>query len=189
MKLHTIILLTLCATLLGACQPPVMPDGRVIEVGDVVPAFRCETLDGGEFDSRETGGIPTVLVFFNTYCTDCEEELPELQRFHEMNMDYSARLMLVGRDEEPGRISKYWGSHGLSLPVCAGNSRKEYSLFANSGIPRIYIYDKDGVVRRTYGPDDRPAAEAIYEFTESLEHVRPEVEDDPMMEPDTEMPC
>lgn len=166
MKKIPIILLAalLCA---AACNPR-EPQGPKIGVGDPVPAFETETLSGDIFDSREFRGKPTVLVFFNTDCIDCREELPTLQAFHEACGDDIARLMLVGRDETSARVSAYWKDHALTLSVCAGNARQEYDLFAYSGIPRIFIYDKDGVIRLTYGPEDRPSVNALLSFVESI---------------------
>jgi peroxiredoxin len=143
-------------------------DGPKIGVGDPVPAFKCETIDGDEFDSRDFRGKPTVLIFFNTDCRDCKDELPEIQHFREACEGDVARLMLVGRDETRERILSYWKEKALTLPACAGNGRVEYNLFAHSGIPRIFIYDKDGVVQLTYGPEDRPAANEILSFIETL---------------------
>lgn len=144
------------------------PQGPKVGVGDAVPAFEAETLSGEIFDSQEFRGKPTVLVFFSTGCVDCREELPALQAFHEACGDDVARLMLVGRDETASGIRAYWKENALTLPACAGNGRNEYNLFAYSGIPRIFIYDKDGVIRLTYGPEDRPGINALLSFVESI---------------------
>jgi len=142
--------------------------GPKIGVGDAVPAFVCETLSGEEFDSRDFRNKPTVLVFFNIDCKDCREEMPELQRFRDICEGDVARLMLVGRSEGRDRILSYWKDNALTLPVCVGNGRAEYDLFAYTGIPRTFIYDKNGIVRLTYGPEDRPSAVEILSFVESL---------------------
>jgi len=163
----TLFALFAAAAIAGACTHE-ENDGPKIGVGDEVPAFECETVDGDVFDSRDFRGRPTVLIFFNTGCGDCLEELPELQRFRESCEGDVARLMLVGRDETKDRVLSFWKEKAYTMPVCAGNGRAEYNLFAYTGIPRVFIYDKDGVVRLTFGPEDRPTANELLSFIESL---------------------
>lgn len=151
----------------ASCSPR-EPQGPKVFVGDAVPAFEAETLSGDIFDSRDFRGKPTVLVFFSTGCVDCREELPTLQAFHEACGDDVVRLMLVGRGETASGIRAYWKENALTLPACAGNGRNEYNLFAYSGIPRTFIYDKGGVIRLTYGPEDRPSVNALLSFVESI---------------------
>lgn len=167
MRKNHIILLPILLLILTACHKP-EPKWAKITVGDKVPAFECETISGDVFDSRDTKGKPTVLVFFNTFCDDCREELPDLQVFREACEEDVARLMLVGRDETKEAIEHYWKLNAFTMPACAGNGRREYELFADSGIPRMFVYDKDGIVRLTYGPDDRPNPFALLSFIESL---------------------
>ena len=163
----SIIAFIAAMTVVAACTTH-EPQGPKVGVGDAVPAFEAETLSGDIFDSRDFRGKPTVLVFFSTECGDCREEFPALQAFHEACGDDIVRLMLVGRDETASGIQSYWKENALTLPACAGKGRNEYALFAYTGIPRIFIYDKDGVIRLTYGPEDRPSANAILSFVESI---------------------
>lgn len=70
---------------LGAALPP--PSTAVAaqaetapSVGDVVPSFSAEGIDGSRRDITYPKGATTVLVFFLSSCPTCHRMLPEWNR-------------------------------------------------------------------------------------------------------------
>lgn len=118
-----------------------------LKTGEALPSFRVTLIDGEEFDTADLpqSGIKNLLiVFFNTDCPDCRNELPKIQDFYNQIMSDetlrdSTRLICIAREENAPQIREYWSAHGLTLPVAPQSDRKVYNLFATTGIPRLYL--------------------------------------------------
>ena len=82
----------------------------------------------------------SLIVFFNTSCSDCRKELPVIQRFYDENPKYP--VVCISREENEMSVSKYWESEGLTLPFSPQADRTVYNMFALTLIPRIYVIDK-----------------------------------------------
>src|SRR5690349_8483481 len=64
----------------GPTPPPPSSSSRIL--GDEVPSFRRETVQGGTFDTASSSGRVLVIDFFAEYCRPCQQALPALEAFH-----------------------------------------------------------------------------------------------------------
>ena len=117
-----------------------------VAVGDRLPAFTVTLNDGTRYDSTEPG--ESVIVFFNTSCTDCQRELPLLDARYKAGEFDGQRIVCISRAEEESSVATFWRANGLTLPYSAQPDRRIFDLFASAGIPRIYFVDEQGVVRQ-----------------------------------------
>ncbi|MCM1005709.1 MAG: TlpA family protein disulfide reductase [Lachnospiraceae bacterium] len=131
-----------------ACVNDPDPSERTLSPGDKCPAFFVVMNDGSVFDSTLPDDKLTVILFFNTDCPDCRRELPLVQSLYEQSSD-SVRFVCISREEDAERVSHYWAENNLTLPYSAQTDRYVYSLFADSGIPRTYIVNKEGYITST----------------------------------------
>ncbi len=65
-------------------------------------------------------------------------------------------------------ISTYWKEKGLEMAYSAQNGRMVYEKFAYKGIPRIYINDRDGIIRFVFTDDPVPSYDDLKDSIESL---------------------
>lgn len=123
--------------------------------GDTVPAFSVGMDDGREVTAESLRGKTSLIVFFHTGCKDCRQELPVIQQIYQ---DYADKINMVciSRAEKAADIHSYWTEQGFTLPYSAQPDRTVYHLFAKSGVPRIYVVDKDLVIRHVF--TDNPLA-------------------------------
>lgn len=140
---------------LASCVRDPRPDGPETAPGDLLPEFSVTMDDGSVLSTSALEGSVSVLVFFHTGCPDCREELPVVQRVYE---EFGARIVLacISREQGAAEIEAYWRENGLSLPYSAQEDRAVYSLFAYSGVPRVYVSGPDLRVFSVY--DDDPVA-------------------------------
>ena len=68
------------------------PAEEIVTVGDALPQFSVQLSDGGVFDTATLGGRPSLIIFFNTTCPDCQRTLPEVQEVYET---YKSELTFV----------------------------------------------------------------------------------------------
>lgn len=152
---------TVCFLFLGgimfvSCIDDDVEEGTIdLQSGDNLPAFSVVMDDGQTVTSESLKGKISLIVFFHTGCPDCQKELPVLQKIY---MDYGQRLRMIciSREESAVEVARYWNENHLTLPYSAQEDRTVYYLFAKSGIPRVYVIDKNLIIRSVF--TDNPLA-------------------------------
>ena len=115
-------LLLLCVVSLSCVDDESMEGQEFRTVGDVLPEFSVVTLSGVTVTTESLCERPCVLVFFHTGCGDCR----------------------IARQQDAASVSSYWEQEGFTLPVSPQEDRSIYNLFAERGIPRVYVCEKGG---------------------------------------------
>ena len=77
-----------------------------------------------------------------------------LQRFYDTHPQYP--IICISRGQSAESVAQYWEQASLTLPYSAQDNRDIYHLFANQGIPRIYVVDREGIIRTLF--TDNPLA-------------------------------
>ena len=148
----------LAATMTACVEEDPTDDSNIVTVGDALPRFSVSTAEGAVVSSDSLAGHRSVVVFFNTSCSDCREELPRVDSlYREMAAATDFRLICIAREESKESIARFWNEKGLTMPYAPQQDRSVYSLFARSIIPRIYICSADGIVRFMYGDSHLPS--------------------------------
>lgn len=120
------------------------PEGGVLlEIGDAMPWFEAVTLDGDTVTPESLAGDESVIVFFNTECSDCRRELPQIQHKADSEMPLGVRYICISREEGREKVERYWSENGFTMPVSPQTTRDIYSRFAKSGIPVTFRFDSN----------------------------------------------
>lgn len=144
-------LLCLCLPLLTSCDMGDDEQEWALPVGSALPHFIVTTDDGRTITEEDFIGRTGIIVFFNTTCSDCRRELPLLQQAYNdsLSAGSDALFLCIAREETAPVIREYWEREGLTLPFSPQSDRRVYNLFANLGIPRIFVTATDGRVRQS----------------------------------------
>ncbi len=142
--------------------------GADLKVGDGLPDFEVVMSDGSVVTDESLKGKVSVVVFFHTGCPDCQKELPVLQRIYDEYASEGVVFAIISRGESSGDVSGYWRENGLEMPYSAQDDRAVYEKFAESVIPRIYVNDKDGIIRYVFTDDPVPGYDTIRSSLETL---------------------
>lgn len=135
--------------------------GADLGVGDVIPDFEVTMSDGSVVSGEDLRQGVSCIVFFNTSCPDCRAELPEIQRLHDEYALKGVSFALISRSESMDDVADYWAANGLEMPFSAQETRHVYSLFAKSGIPRVYMSEKGGIIRHVFADNPVPAYDEL----------------------------
>ena len=145
--------------------------GADLKVGDTLPQFEVTLNNGQKITTESLRGKVSVLIFFNTKCSDCQKELPEVQKVYDSYKSQPENLIpviaCIARAESAEEIEKYWTEHGLSLPYSAQPDAKVYKLFADKGIPRVYISNASLKICKIFIDTDYPTPDMIAEAIEA----------------------
>ena len=140
----------LCLTWVGCSS--IIDDEETVErvtVGDRVPVLTVDVVDNGDRKTFTTERLTgeTVIVLFNTSCSDCRRELPRMNEYYLQHRgDKGFQMVAISREEGAESVAAYWKEQGLSIPYSAQTDRRIYNLFASSIIPRTYFCSADGII-------------------------------------------
>jgi len=151
MKKTLVLFLTLCMFVGCVVDEPgeSSADTDLVGVGDRLPSFSVEVVDSTVRYTFSSGALTgsTVIVFFNTSCSDCQRELPVLNDYYlRHRSDPGFQMVAIAREETEESIQAFWQSHGLSIPYSPQSDRRVYLLFATATIPRVYFCTKLGEI-------------------------------------------
>lgn len=119
-----------------------------VVVGDVIPDFVIIEDNGARFDSSTLLGKKTALLFFHTGCPDCARELPIVEKaWNELKDDPDVIFIAIARGQTAEETDAYWEKHQLTIPKFNDPQRAVFELFAHSYVPRLYLINREKVVR------------------------------------------
>ncbi len=144
----------------------------IVNKGDVVPEFTVEMVDGSKISMSDLRGKVVLVNFWATWCPPCRAELSVIQSelIDKVGSD-DFMLLTISRGEELEKVLKFREQQGYTFPMAIDPEALVFPMFAESGIPRNYLVDKQGVVRDVtigFSPSDDPFGELVGQIRELL---------------------
>jgi len=135
----------------GALPGPV-PTGVTFreppDSAETAPAFELALVDGRVLDLTEQWAErPVVLVFFESWCTLCRDQQPEI---NEVVAEYSDIILFVGIAgmSEPADVEQYVSDNRITYPVGIDSNGRRWLQYAVSEPPLVALISKDGRLLR-----------------------------------------
>lgn len=145
LSLQCLTALAILMAALSSCINDPEEEEWSLAPGDPLPEFTVTTTDGRTVSNLSFAGRKGAIIFFSTECVDCRRELPQLEEEYRRLLSEPGgedfELICISREETADRVNAFWTEHALTMPVAIETGRYPYSLFATSGIPRIYLID------------------------------------------------
>ena len=142
--LALMLALTLCLTSAAWAESPAAG-----HLGEVLPDFTVDTIDGGTFTLSEALAEKDMVLInlWASWCGPCAMEFPYMQAAYEACQD---RVAVIALSVEPTDtmevLSDYAAEKGLTFAVGNQGDLNLGSAFAQSGIPTSLVIDRFGVV-------------------------------------------
>ena len=154
----------------GACDPEQEVEAR----GDFAQCARGTGKDCGTLPALtstewmnalgQPTGTVTLVDFWSSSCTNCQREIPELERIYEKYKDYG--LVVIGvhspqqaYEREPSVVSDAVSRLGITYPVALDPELADFQTYGASAWPTHYIAGADGqlvaVGRGTKGVEEQ----------------------------------
>lgn len=107
------------------------PGAPSLAVGDTVPAFDAEGIDGVTKHVSYPKGSATVLVFFLSGCPTCHKMIPEWNRAFDRRPKGLEVVGVILDRETPG----FWMATPISFPVVRSPGKEFSETFKISKVP------------------------------------------------------
>lgn len=120
--------------------------GKELALGSEMPQFSLNSSVYGDLNSADLKGKVVLVSMFATWCGPCQLELAEIEKelWPKYKDNAGFKLVVIGREHTDAQLSDYNRKKGFTFPLYPDPKRGAYSKFAESTIPRAYLYDKEG---------------------------------------------
>ena len=154
-SLSLVALLAILAIALGACgggdtsEPglglvdwPDDPDRVGAEPGQRAPNFRLEDATGGEMLLSDEIGMPILLNFFASWCTNCREEMAALDAV----AGDDVKVIGVNLRESAETVNALSDETGATFPMALDRKGTVSREYRATSLPVTVVIDVDGTV-------------------------------------------
>jgi len=105
--------------------------------------FSLKDLNGKTWTFSELRGKVVLVNFWATWCPPCRKEMPDLEALYEQFAPQG--LVILGiSDEEAAKVEPFIRERKVTFPVLLDPGRKVNEMFVVDGIPKSFVYDRDG---------------------------------------------
>jgi peroxiredoxin len=105
--------------------------------------FTLDDLYGKSWRLKDLHGNVVLVNFWATWCPPCRKEMPDLQSLYLRFKDQDFVVLAIS-DEDAAKINPFLAGRNITYPVLLDPERKVNDLFQVQGIPKSFVYDRDG---------------------------------------------
>ena len=107
--------------------------------------FTLADLDGKSWTLKDLKGKIVMLNFWATWCPPCRKEMPDLELLYR-KFEPQGLVILGVSDDDPEKVRAFVQKQGTTYPVLLDPGSKVNQLLNINGIPKTFIYDRDGKI-------------------------------------------
>ncbi len=107
--------------------------------------FTLTDLRGKTWTLRDLRGKVVLVNFWATWCPPCRKEMPDLETLYR-RFGRQGLVILGISDEEAAKVKPFIEQQKVTYPVLLDPGRRVNELFQIEGIPKTFIYDREGKI-------------------------------------------
>jgi peroxiredoxin len=105
--------------------------------------FTLIDLQGKTWTLSALHGKVVLVNFWATWCPPCRKEMPDLEALYNRFKDRGFLILAIS-DEEADKVQPFITERKITYPVMLDPGRKVNELFQVEGIPKSFVYNRDG---------------------------------------------
>ena len=112
-----------------------------LTVGEIVPPVVVQTLDGKDVSTRSLFIKRSVVIFFSTSCSHCEDAIKNIRLLFPVIKD-SLNIVAISIDNRE-ETEKFIRNHDVSFPIYLDIAYKAREVFHVYPIPVLFFLNQD----------------------------------------------
>jgi peroxiredoxin len=105
--------------------------------------FTLTDVKGKAWELKSLRGKVVLVNFWATWCPPCRKEMPDLQALSK-EFEKQGLVVLGITDEEASKVNGFLEKQSYTYPILFDPSHQAAGQFGVNGIPKSYVYDRDG---------------------------------------------
>jgi len=127
----------------------VLPKSRL--VGHQIQSFSLVGLSGGEVHAPWSEGRASVLIFFASWCTPCQGEMPKVAAYIRSHDPSPVDVVGIDANDERSAAQSFVKKDGVTFPVAFdANGTVTSTIFDFQELPESVFINAKGVVKRVH---------------------------------------
>jgi thiol-disulfide isomerase/thioredoxin len=117
-----------------------------VAIGSPAPQLQVTLTDGSLLDTADYAGTPMWINFMATWCPQCIDELPLMERYQTDYAEYM-NIFVIDTGESEETVTAFMDDLGVTLPVGVdqdGSAQATYGVYA---LPVHLFIDAEGIVQ------------------------------------------
>ncbi len=106
-------------------------------------SFTLTDLDGKQWTLQDLRGKVVLVNFWATWCPPCRKEMPDMEALYQ-RFGPRGFVVLAISDEDAAKVAPFIAERKYTYPVLLDPGRKVNELFGVEGIPKTFVYGRDG---------------------------------------------
>ncbi|GAB4389574.1 MAG: TlpA disulfide reductase family protein [Thermodesulfovibrionales bacterium] len=130
------------------------------------PGFELADLEGRTWRLSDLDGV-VFVNFWATWCKECREEMPSIQRLYEMKKDDPQfHLLSVLYQDDPKKARAFMEENGYTFPVLLDPGGKTAYAYRLTGVPETFLINREKrVEHKTLGPAEWDSPKVVQEIS------------------------
>lgn len=115
---------------------------------DSIPEIYLQSKIYGNITPDALKDKVVLISLFATWCPPCQLELSDIEKvlYPKYRNNDNFKLLVIGREHTDEDLKKYNQQKNFSFPLYPDPDRKIFSLFADQSIPRMYLFNRQGIL-------------------------------------------
>jgi peroxiredoxin len=105
--------------------------------------FTLSDIEGESWHLQDLHGKVVLVNFWATWCPPCRKEMPDLQALFDKYKSKGMIVLSIVNDKE-AKVRAFIRQQEITYPVMLDPGGKVHELFQVEGIPKSFVYDRDG---------------------------------------------
>lgn len=139
-------------------ESPVAP----AKVGMEAPDFTLKDLQGNAVTLSQYRGKVVFLNFWASWCPPCREEMPSMERLHEVYAGRDFVMLAVNVEQDVKDVRAFLEKHPHKFPILLDAAGLAQGLYGVYRFPETFLIDKNGrIVEHYLGARDWSSVEFL----------------------------
>jgi peroxiredoxin len=114
--------------------------------GQSAPNFTLDLLDGSTLSLSDLRGQVVVINFWATWCSPCEDELPDLQAVWDEYQSNDVVFVGVAYEDTTAAVQEIASRFGITYPQGIDEEARISTAYGITGVPETFLLDAQGKV-------------------------------------------